>query len=147
MREVKVKLEPSQLSSPCWIWQSGIHHTTGYGIISRYYGGNAYKTAHRIVYESLMKPLTSEQHLHHLCHRKLCVNPTHVEVLSVSEHQSLHGRFRDGKCTLHPRSKVRSYSNRKRCNECCTISARKDRELKALRIITSNQKEKRKTCL
>jgi hypothetical protein len=56
--------------SGCWLWRR--FSWKGYGV----YKG---KQAHRVLYEQLVGPIPAGLVLDHLCHRTLCVNPTHLE--------------------------------------------------------------------
>lgn len=64
----------------CWLWK-GCQNGTGYGvaIVKR-----RNVLAHRYVYEQLKGPIT-EATLDHLCRVTLCVNPMHLEPVSVRE--------------------------------------------------------------
>ena len=67
------------LSSGCWLWTGTIGYW-GYGqFASR---GKTYR-AHRLVYEAVRGSVPST--LDHLCRNKLCVNPDHLEAVSVRE--------------------------------------------------------------
>lgn len=66
----------------CWMWQG--KRDSGYGII--WIAGKAYK-AHRHVYETLVGSIPSDKVLDHLCRRRLCVNPAHLEPVTPSENQ------------------------------------------------------------
>jgi hypothetical protein len=41
--------------------------------------------AHRVAWELYVGPLTSDQHLDHLCGVKRCVRPDHLEVVTLAE--------------------------------------------------------------
>lgn len=64
----------------CWIWTGG-RTGAGYGAISI---GRRVALAHRYVYEHLIGPILA-QTLDHLCRVTLCVNPDHLEPVSMSE--------------------------------------------------------------
>jgi len=97
--------EPSE--DGCWIWR-GSRNKRGYGEFFNW-------KAHRLVYEILVGAIDSSVILHHRCHKKLCVNPAHLEKLSSAAHVTLHrgGVYREGYCGKgHPNE------NGKRCAEC-----------------------------
>jgi len=50
--------------------------------------------AHRYVYEVLVGPIPDGHHLHHRCETKGCCNPTHLDVLTPSDHAQLHADLR-----------------------------------------------------
>ena len=72
-------------SDECWIWQ-GAKNPNGYGSF-RFLGLSGY--AHRIAF-AYEHGYISRQHLHHLCDRRDCVNPRHLEEVSGSIHRHRH---------------------------------------------------------
>lgn len=61
--------------SPCWLWK-GCVSKSGYGSLGRTF-------AHRLVYEQLVRPIPAGMTLDHLCRKTSCVNPEHLEVVSL----------------------------------------------------------------
>lgn len=87
----------------CWLWM-GATNEGGYGNIST--GGRAQRRAvlvHRLSFELHVGPIPTGLHLDHLCRRRNCVNPAHLEPvtcrenLARGEHPSMVTR-RTGKC-------------------------------------------------
>ena len=75
----------------CWIWQG--HIDRGYGRMRKSeYPGRPF--AHRVIYETLIKPIQEGFTLHHLCKNTSCVNPFHMQEISREEHRLLHLRER-----------------------------------------------------
>jgi HNH endonuclease len=75
----------------CWIW-TGAKLANGYGKAPRPHGSAGhvkYVTAHRLVYELLVGPLSAELHLHHLCGNRMCVNPDHLRPVTAAEHAEI----------------------------------------------------------
>jgi hypothetical protein len=68
--------------SGCWIWLGYPNKNTGYGY-AMLDGKN--RLAHRAVYEALVEPITVEMTLDHLCRVRLCVNPDHLEEVTLGE--------------------------------------------------------------
>jgi hypothetical protein len=66
-------------NSGCWLW-GGALNRDGYGTI--YVQGSKRKLAHRIIFESMRRPVPEGMHLDHLCRNRLCVNPDHLEIVS-----------------------------------------------------------------
>lgn len=73
----------------CWNWVGQIHHT-GYGVI---YLSRAeckdpnrrLRLVHRVAYELLEGPIPEGLTLDHLCRNRRCVNPKHLEPVTVVE--------------------------------------------------------------
>jgi hypothetical protein len=64
--------------TPCWIWQ-GAKTSQGYGAIRI---GRSTVGAHRVYYERVHGPI-GRFPLDHLCRQPPCVNPDHVEPVTV----------------------------------------------------------------
>ncbi len=69
----------------CWLWV-GAKFQKGYG---RY--GRASKRgtalAHRVAYERWVGPIPSGLTIDHLCNNKACVNPAHLEPVTLRENR------------------------------------------------------------
>lgn len=63
----------------CWVW-TGKVNSTGYGIVWR---GRRPQSAHVLVYEAERGPIPKGKTLDHWCKRRLCVNPWHLEAVSM----------------------------------------------------------------
>lgn len=64
-------------SSYCWEW-TGYKTPNGYGMFGKRY-------AHRLAYELLVGPIGDGLTLDHLCRFRDCVNPAHLEPLSMRD--------------------------------------------------------------
>src|SRR3954469_22295529 len=62
----------------CWIWLGA--RSKGYGKVSR--GGRSSVQAHKWLYESIFGPVRPDYDLGHTCHRRSCVNPSHVRPIT-----------------------------------------------------------------
>ena len=72
----------------CWIWTGKRVHN-GYGTFSyRVAGKRVYHYAHRYGYEALVGPIPPGLDLDHLCRRRDCVNPDHLEPVTRRENLS-----------------------------------------------------------
>ena len=67
--------------SGCWIWEGTISNK-GYGRMTI---KRKNKQAHRLVYELLRGAIPPKLTLDHLCRVRLCVNPDHLEVVTMKE--------------------------------------------------------------
>lgn len=66
----------------CWFWQGRVSGTSKYPQISL---GGRQTMVHRIVFEELSRQLEPGETLDHLCRNKVCVNPNHLEPVSLRE--------------------------------------------------------------
>ena len=76
----------------CWLW-TGARSGKGYGIAAKEGTGTA---AHRAVYEAHVGPIPAGLTLDHLCMVRHCVNPAHLEPVTVSENNKRAWRARRG---------------------------------------------------
>jgi len=65
----------------CWIWTAGTDNN-GYGLL--FVLGHEVK-AHRFAYELLKELIPKEMVLDHLCRNRLCINPDHLEPVTLKE--------------------------------------------------------------
>ena len=79
----------------CWLWQGYITHSGygQYGLVIDHLGHQEERAVHRIVYESLIKPIPNDLVIDHLCRVKHCVNPQHMELVTSQDNLSI-GRAR-----------------------------------------------------
>lgn len=65
----------------CWIW-TGTVLATGYGQLS--WDGRL-QPAHRVVYQFCGNKIPPDKQLDHLCRKRNCVNPEHLEPVTCRE--------------------------------------------------------------
>ena len=65
----------------CWIWQAG-KTSWGYGTFSL---NSRSLPAHRASYEHFVGPIPKGLHVDHLCEVRACVNPAHLEPVTIKE--------------------------------------------------------------
>jgi len=73
-------------SSGCWEWTAKPEQD-GYGRIRV---GNKTVKAHRFIYDYYYDDLVKENHVHHVCENKICLNPNHLKQVSLVEHAVIH---------------------------------------------------------
>lgn len=73
--------------TPCWIWQLTID-PNGYGYQSR--RRDLSRWAHLAYYTIHVGPVPEGFVLHHECEVKPCINPSHLAVVSRSDHAKIH---------------------------------------------------------
>jgi hypothetical protein len=66
----------------CWPFMSSI----GKSGCGRFFYHGQCRDAYKIGYELLVGPIPEDKHLHHICENRRCVNPAHLEVVSVRDH-------------------------------------------------------------
>jgi len=69
----------------CWLWTAGLTGS-GYGAFCwRLDERVVYFPSHRLAYELVKGPIPDGLHLDHLCRVPACVNPDHLEAVTVRE--------------------------------------------------------------
>ena len=66
----------------CWFWRGNRRRRGGYG---SFYIHGRNTSAHRAAYEMLVGPIPDALVLDHLCCEPSCVNPSHLEPVTVAE--------------------------------------------------------------
>lgn len=77
----------------CWIYQ-GKPSRAGYATVTftRLEGKNT-PYVHRLSYEYWYGPIPEGMVVHHICHRRMCINPEHLQLLSHSKNSGRHKRI------------------------------------------------------
>jgi|ERR1035437_6160 hypothetical protein len=65
----------------CWLWVAA-KDRGGYGVVR--FNGKACR-AHRVMYELLIGPIPDGLVIDHLCKVRACVNPVHMEPVTIAE--------------------------------------------------------------
>lgn len=78
----RVRAKVEAMSNGCWQWTGAISKKTGYGSIS--INGSS-KLVHRVAYEAFVGPIPSGLVIDHLCRHRSCVNPAHLEPVTMRE--------------------------------------------------------------
>lgn len=69
----------------CWLWAMKQNYL-GYGIYPiKIDGKRRWRQAHRLMYENLVGPIPEGLVIDHLCRVPTCVNPDHLEAVTVRE--------------------------------------------------------------
>lgn len=68
----------------CWLWQGKLH-TAGY---AQFRFNNTMVYGHRWAYETYKGPIPDGFTLDHLCGNRCCVNPDHLEPVTVKENNA-----------------------------------------------------------
>lgn len=117
----------------CWNW-TGALKENGYGAFAGY-NRNGY--AHRFSYTHFRGPIPEGLTIDHLCRNRSCVNPDHLEAVSLRTN-SLRGNSPSAQCARktecprgHPYDKTNTYyrKGRRQCRICRMEYGRKWRTL------------------
>lgn len=71
----------------CWLWTAAINGGTGYGQFARRHGEGV--DAHRFSYELAHGSIPEGHDVHHTCHVRHCVRPSHLVATTRSENLRL----------------------------------------------------------
>ena len=112
-------------NSGCWIWLAANHGATSkrdalYG----HYGKIGGQYAHRWAYRLCVGPIPHGLQIDHRCRNKSCVNPAHLEAVTLKENLR-----RANTRALCPRGHVRIGS---KCKPCHAAQERQRRQARAL---------------
>lgn len=117
----------------CLVW-IGSTNSKGYGIVN--VGNGVRALAHRVAYEAEYGPIPDGMVLDHLCRVRNCVNPMHLEVVTIAENnrrgRSLSALKPGGVCSnghrLADESAIYTRPNGvKECRECIRAGRRANR--------------------
>lgn len=123
--------------SGCWEWV-GWRNPKGYGLFSDQSQGYP---AHRWLYERIVGPVPSELVMDHLCRNPPCVNPSHLEPVTIAENfrrspyfpgnrtHCKHGHAFDAANTVYLAGGGRM------CRECARVASVRARRNKRLRSV------------
>lgn len=67
--------------TPCWMWPYA-KTDEGYGLV---FVSRVLRSAHRAYYEQHVGPIPAGLTLDHLCRNRACVNPAHMEPVTIAE--------------------------------------------------------------
>ena len=112
-----------------WLW-TGAHQSRGYGSFA--IAGKTYQ-AHRLAYETAYGPIPDGLTIDHLCRVPSCVNPEHLEAVSLAENNrsGAAAQWANGFCRMgHRIADVGLYETtrrdgriRRECQECRRAAA------------------------
>lgn len=98
-----------RLDNGCWMWKAAIFKMSGYGALEM---GGSTRCAHRVVYELLRGPVPSGLQLDHLCRKRYCVNPAHLEAVTAKVNVNRGRRYNSEKTCCrngHPYNEANTY--------------------------------------
>lgn len=72
------------LGTPCWLW-TGAKTRDGYGYVWSGSRESGHVRAYRAAYEMIVGPIPVGRVIDHLCRVRACVNPAHLEPVTIAE--------------------------------------------------------------
>jgi hypothetical protein len=78
---VPYRIEDRGYTTPCWIWRWALDKD-GY---ARQWNPGGSNRAHRVFYEEHVGPIPEGMVIDHLCRECACVNPDHLEPVTIRE--------------------------------------------------------------
>lgn len=124
--------EKVQKTPSCWIWLAS-RRCGGYGEIWDKTIGRT-RCAHRVSYEWSYGPIPKGLTVHHKCNNPPCVNPEHLEVMTMRENTLLNDsavsrNARKTHCPQgHPYDGVNTFHYKKQHRQCRTCKRQRDNE-------------------
>ena len=107
--------EKVEKTEDCWLWKGAIQNK-GYGQIRV---GKKIKYAHRISYELINESIPEGMTIDHLCFVTNCVNPSHLEVVTMIENIKRSRRIKRTHCKNgHLLSEDNTYKTNANKNVC-----------------------------
>lgn len=114
----------------CWWWTACINPDTGYGT---FWDGKVL-SAHRWAYEHFVGPIPEGLHLDHLCRVRRCVNPAHLEPVTLAENVRRGERATKTHCKngheFTPENTIRRNKPGRECRTCANAAQRKRKAAK-----------------
>ena len=115
-----------EMTDGCWLWRGAITNV-GYGRFRMNGGGSTNISAHRYSFLHFVGPIPDGHHIHHRCRNRACVNPAHLELTLIHDHQGKHSRTPRTACNRgHPYDEANTltYRGRRWCRTCNRLRAR-----------------------
>lgn len=113
----------------CWTWQDSLA-AQGYGHLKVLESGRGItRSAHRLSYQTFVGPIPEGLTLDHLCRNRACINPAHLEPVTLKENimrgqtlaatQASQTHCKNG----HPLSgdNLRIYRGHRHCRACAVV--------------------------
>lgn len=116
----------------CWLWTGTIRK--GYGVVRVSTNGKipSVRQAHRVVFQINRGTIPDGLALDHLCMVKVCVNPNHLEPVTLQENLRRWVVSRGNQC-YRGHTYDAWYRGNRICSECCRLRSKRWTERKRLR--------------
>lgn len=106
-------------TSACWLWTGAVNNK-GYGLIGTPLPNSRTKLllVHRVSYDFHVGPIPDGATIDHLCYTPRCVNPAHLEPVSLAENIRRAAARKTTCPTGHPLVRKYSVGVRRHCRVC-----------------------------
>ena len=108
-------LDRCDVEGDCWIWTGASRNSSGYAAI--FYAGRT-QVGHRLLYEALIGPIPEGLVIHHLCNKRACLNPDHMQPMTHADHARGHIAELPKECPQCGEERDRTESGTLRCLPC-----------------------------
>jgi hypothetical protein len=129
-------------TAECWEWTGSVYGN-GYGRLRC--APNTGALAHRVAYARWVGPLVDGLTIDHLCRNRRCVNPAHLEQVTITENVRRSSRTQSQMARTHcpqgheySESNTLTYRGMRQCITC--------RQEHGLRYLAKNRDAKRDAC-
>lgn len=116
--EQRFWLKVRKVEGGCWEWSAALD-SDGYGMF--WFSGKLV-LAHRFAYEQFRKTISHGMTLDHLCRNRRCVNPDHLEEVTLAENLGRGAKANQTHCVrgheFTPENTGRQSSGARRCRAC-----------------------------
>ena len=113
--------------SGCWTWCGAVSGRYGKFFLRREHGVTKVAYAHRFSYEMHVGPIPEGMEIDHLCNNPLCVNPSHLDVVSGRENKRRQGARQTECIHGHPYTAANTYYDGRGLRRCRTCAAERRR--------------------
>lgn len=109
----------------CWLWTGGLQ-SSGYGHFITY--DKSERSAHRFSYKTYVGPIPEGLTIDHKCNVKICVNPEHLQVMTLSNNVGRYYAEMTHCRAGHEYTLENTWVSKEGYRRCRTCDQRRDKE-------------------